>query len=46
MGYNYYIGAELEYFYFGSDKSPELLDHGGILTYSPATNPPSPGRKP
>jgi glutamine synthetase len=38
-GYNYYIGAELEYFYFGSDKSPELLDHGGYFDVLPSYKP-------
>jgi glutamine synthetase len=29
LGYTYYVGPELEYFYFKSDKDPETLDSGG-----------------
>lgn len=31
MGYTFYVGPELEYFYFKSDKSPEILDNGGYF---------------
>jgi len=32
MGYTFYVGPELEYFYFKSDKgNPEVLDHGGYF---------------
>ena len=31
LGYNYYVGPELEFFYFKSDKSPEILDKGGYF---------------
>ncbi len=32
MGYTYYVGPELEYFYFKSDKGkPETLDRGGYF---------------
>ena len=31
MGYTYYVGPEIEYFYFKSDSSPELLDSGGYF---------------
>jgi len=30
-GYTYYVGPELEYFYFKSDKAPEVLDYGGYF---------------
>ncbi|MDT8271790.1 MAG: glutamine synthetase family protein [Desulfomonilia bacterium] len=29
MGFTSYLGPELEYFYFASDHSPEILDRGG-----------------
>lgn len=32
-GFTFYVGAELEYFYFKSDKSPETLDEGGYFDY-------------
>ncbi|MEW6585440.1 MAG: type I glutamate--ammonia ligase [Nitrospirota bacterium] len=32
-GYTFYIGPELEYFYFKSDKSTETLDEGGYFDY-------------
>jgi glutamine synthetase len=31
MGYTYYVGPELEYFYFKSANAPELLDTGGYF---------------
>ncbi|MFQ5842565.1 MAG: type I glutamate--ammonia ligase, partial [Thermodesulfobacteriota bacterium] len=31
MGYTFYVGPELEYFYFRSDKNPEILDEGGYF---------------
>ncbi|MBN1471010.1 MAG: glutamine synthetase [Syntrophaceae bacterium] len=40
-GYTYYVGPELEYFYFANDSSTELLDHGGYFDGLPvdrATN--------
>jgi glutamine synthetase len=30
-GYTFYVGPELEYFYFKSDKNPETLDEGGYF---------------
>ncbi|MFN3534484.1 MAG: glutamine synthetase family protein [Desulfatiglandales bacterium] len=34
MGYtHFYLGPELEYFYFKSDKSAEILDEGGYFDY-------------
>ena len=34
MGFtNFYLGPELEFFYFKSDKSPEILDTGGYFDY-------------
>lgn len=32
-GYTFYVGPELEYFYFKSDKFPETLDEGGYFDY-------------
>ncbi|OPY11805.1 MAG: putative glutamine synthetase 2 [Syntrophus sp. PtaB.Bin001] len=31
QGYTFYVGPELEFFYFASDKSPEVLDRGGYF---------------
>ena len=31
MGYTYYVGPEIEYFYFKNDSSPDLLDSGGYF---------------
>ncbi|NIS62549.1 MAG: glutamine synthetase, partial [Proteobacteria bacterium] len=31
MGYTFYVGPELEFFYFKSDKNPEILDEGGYF---------------
>jgi glutamine synthetase len=36
MGYTFYVGPELEYFYFASDKAPEVLDHAGYFDMVPA----------
>lgn len=37
MGYIYYVGPELEYFYFKSDKgTPEPLDKGGYFDLIPS----------
>jgi len=36
MGYTYYVGAELEYFYFKNNQpDPEVLDHGGYFDLTP-----------
>ncbi len=35
MGYTYYVGPELEYFYFRDSKSPEPLDEGGYFDMIP-----------
>ncbi|HUU26238.1 MAG TPA: glutamine synthetase family protein [archaeon] len=36
MGYTYYVGAELEYFYFKSNElEPEVLDQGGYFDLTP-----------
>jgi len=35
-GYTYYVGPELEYFYFKDDKSPEPLDKGGYFDLIPS----------
>ncbi|MFC1813631.1 glutamine synthetase family protein [Thermodesulfobacteriota bacterium] len=34
-GYKFYVGPELEYFYFKSNKSPEILDSGGYFDSRP-----------
>ncbi|MCF8085143.1 MAG: glutamine synthetase family protein [Deltaproteobacteria bacterium] len=34
-GYTFYVGPELEYFYFKDDKSTELLDIGGYFDSRP-----------
>jgi glutamine synthetase len=31
QGYTFYLGPELEFFYFASDKAPEFLDMGGYF---------------
>ena len=31
MGYTFYVGPELEYFYFKSDQGTEILDKGGYF---------------
>jgi glutamine synthetase len=35
MGYIYYVGPELEYFYFKDNKGTELLDEGGYFDIMP-----------
>jgi len=35
LGYTFYIGPELEYFYFKSDKSAEILDEGTYFELIP-----------
>ncbi|TFH15206.1 MAG: glutamine synthetase [Lentisphaerales bacterium] len=35
LGYTYYVGPELEYFYFKSADSPEILDRGGYFDLTP-----------
>ncbi len=36
LGYTYYVGPELEYFYFKSNSiPPEVLDHGGYFDLTP-----------
>ena len=32
-GYTFYLGPELEFFYFRTEKSPEILDAGGYFDY-------------
>ena len=32
-GYTFYLGPELEYFYFRSDRNTEILDEGGYFDY-------------
>ena len=31
LGYTFYVGPELEFFYFANDKCPEILDKGGYF---------------
>ena len=31
LGFNYYVGPEMEYFYFKDSRSTEPLDHGGYF---------------
>jgi glutamine synthetase len=35
LGYTYYVGPELEYFYFRDSKSTEFLDAGGYFDLTP-----------
>jgi len=35
MGFTFYVGPELEYFYFGSSTSTEPLDQGGYFDLTP-----------
>ncbi len=35
LGYTFYVGPELEYFYFASSDSPEVLDAGGYFDLTP-----------
>jgi len=35
LGYTYYVGPELEYFYFKDSKSTEQLDSGGYFDLTP-----------
>jgi glutamine synthetase len=35
MGYTYYVGPELEYFYFRDSKGTEMLDAGGYFDMTP-----------
>ena len=35
MGYTYYVGPELEFFYFKSGDSTEVLDEGGYFDQTP-----------
>lgn len=34
-GFTFFIGPELEYFYFKSDAAPEILDRGGYFDITP-----------
>lgn len=35
LGYTYYVGTEMEYFYFKDSKSTQLLDSGGYFDLTP-----------
>ncbi len=35
LGFTYYVGPELEYFYFKNDKGCEMLDQGGYFDMTP-----------
>ena len=33
-GWTFYVGPEIEYFYFGNNQSPEILDREGYFDYT------------
>ncbi|MFH1784245.1 MAG: glutamine synthetase family protein [bacterium] len=35
LGYTFYVGPELEYFYFKDDKTPSVIDEGGYFDFLP-----------
>ncbi len=35
IGFDFYVGAEIEYFYFKTDKKPEVLDEGAYFELIP-----------
>ncbi len=35
LGYTFYVGPELEYFYFADSSTPEVLDTGGYFDLTP-----------
>jgi len=35
LGYTFYVGPEIEYFYFKSDKTPETIDEGSYFELIP-----------
>jgi len=35
FGFTYYVGPELEYFYFKNDTNPEIIDEGGYFDLIP-----------
>src|SRR2546430_10584560 len=35
MGFTFYVGPELEYFYFRNSEGTEFLDHGGYFDLTP-----------
>jgi glutamine synthetase len=35
LGFTFYVGPELEYFYFASSEEPQVLDHGGYFDMTP-----------
>jgi len=35
LGFTFYVGPEIEYFYFKSDKSPEVIDEGSYFELIP-----------
>ncbi|RJQ39945.1 MAG: glutamine synthetase [Dehalococcoidia bacterium] len=35
LGYTFYVGPELEYFYFKNDKNTEVLDNAGYFDWTP-----------
>src|SRR5659263_569803 len=41
QGYTFYVGPELEFFYFASDRAPEFLDMAATSTASPWTGRPT-----
>ncbi|MEO0138740.1 MAG: type I glutamate--ammonia ligase [candidate division WOR-3 bacterium] len=39
MGYSYFVGPELEYFYFNSSEKPEIIDSAGYFDILPSYKP-------
>jgi glutamine synthetase len=35
LGYTFYVGPELEFFYFRSSEAPEVIDNGGYFDLTP-----------
>ena len=35
MGYHFFVGAEIEYFYFKTDRKPEIIDEGSYFELIP-----------
>ncbi|MFH0941615.1 MAG: glutamine synthetase family protein, partial [Chloroflexota bacterium] len=45
LGYTYYVGPELEYFYFKDDKGTEVLDRSGYFDMTPMDTAKSPRKE-